>query len=76
MFTASPCLVFISPSIMLCETRKGSESDWIKTIKEKALMLSMGEERRKGGRPRINWMDGIRDLTGLNLAEMREAVRE
>ena len=40
------------------------------------MMLSMVEGRRKRGRPRIKWMDGIKDLTGLNLAELREAVRE
>ena len=47
-----------------------------KNTLEKSIMLSMVAGRWKRGRPRIKWMDGIRDLTGLNLAELREVVRE
>ena len=43
---------------------------------EKSLMLSMVEGILRRRRPRIKWMKGIRDLIGLNLAELRQAVRE
>ena len=38
VFSASPRLGFISPAIVLCETRKGSEFDWIKTTKRTDLV--------------------------------------
>ena len=39
MFPVSPRLAFISPPILLCETSKGSECDWIKTTKRKDIVI-------------------------------------
>ena len=40
MFPARPRLGFISPPILLCETIKGSEFEWIKTTKRKVIMIN------------------------------------
>ena len=34
---------------------------------EKAIMLGMGEDKRKKGRPRMRWLDEVQELTGLGL---------
>ena len=34
-----PILIYRSPPILLCETSKGSEFDWIKTTKRKDIMI-------------------------------------
>ena len=36
---------------------------------EKTLMLGKTEGRRRRGRQRMKWLDGIIDLTGMNLAD-------
>ena len=43
---------------------------------EKTLMLGKIEDRRKRGRQRMRWLDGITDAMDMNLGKLREMVRE
>ena len=43
---------------------------------EKTLMLGGIGGRRRRGRPRIRWLDGITDLMDVNLSEFRELVMD
>ena len=43
---------------------------------EKAIMVGMGDGKRKRGRPRLRWMDGVQELTGLGLGQLKEEVRQ
>jgi ribosomal protein L7/L12 len=43
---------------------------------EKAVMMGMGGGKRERGRPKIRWLDEIKELTGLSLQELKEAVRD
>ena len=43
---------------------------------EKTLMLGKIEGRRKRGRQRIRWLDGINDSTDMGLGELRELVMD
>ena len=43
---------------------------------EKALMLGKIEGRRRRGRQRMRWLDGITDLMGMGLGVLQELVMD
>ena len=43
---------------------------------EKTLMLGGIGGRRRRGRPRMRWLDGIKDLMDVSLSEFREMVMD
>ena len=68
------------PSILIRKTEAEAPEFWSpdanSQLREKTLMLGKTEGRRKRGRQRMIWLDGITDTVAINLGKLQEMVRD
>jgi hypothetical protein len=43
---------------------------------ERDIMLGQVEGHRKEGKPQMQWLDSMKEATGLRLEDLREAVQD
>ena len=49
---------------------------WRASLLEKTLMLGKIDNKRRSGRQRMRWLDGITDLVHMNLSKLQEIVED
>ena len=68
------------PSILIRKTEAEAPEFWSpdanSELREKTLMLGKTEGRRKRGRQRMIWLDGIMDTVAINLGKLQEMMKD